>query len=220
MRPFFTAFIAIALSGCASHAQFQAPDSYKIVSDDFNQKTIHHDILYSQPEPGILNDIEQQPMSPIGESELSSVSRRTLANTDSIIQSHLPAGMATVTSETSADYLMSVRIKAYKKHGPTAWDYEFLKSFGIGLFTLGLGPDLWDITAEFDAVYELKTNSGSTVHQKRFEIRDKADHQAAFYESLTPLYRASKQLYEQQLHQTLNTFFKQVEEKGFATQGS
>jgi hypothetical protein len=204
---------ALAIGGCANHANFEQPDSYKVIGDQFNQQTLYYEVRYSQPYPGVFNGNEQQPMAPIDDIELSVVSRKSLANTKGIIDAHLPAGITTVQSRALSDYIFDVEITARRKQGPTAWDFEFLKSFGVGLLTFGLGPDYWDIIADFDVKYALTREDGSPVYSKSYNISAAFDHRASPFDTLDPLYRANRELYEQQLRKTLNSFFEGVEEQ-------
>ena len=56
---------ALAIGGCANHANFEQPDSYKVIGDQFNQQTLYYEVRYSQPYPGVFNGNEQQPMDPL-----------------------------------------------------------------------------------------------------------------------------------------------------------
>ena len=38
---------ALAIGGCANHANFEQPDSYKVIGDQFNQQTLYYEVRYS-----------------------------------------------------------------------------------------------------------------------------------------------------------------------------
>ncbi len=219
MKQSLIAIMLLVLTGCANHATFKEPGTYTTVNDKFTGQTMKYSIAYSQPEPGIFTGGEQQPLKPVSDTNLSVVSTRSLQNINEIVERHLPAGVTTLANENAADFQFDVEITAYEKQGPTFWDFEFLKSLGVGLVTLGLGPDYWDVIADFDVKYALKDSKNNLLIAREYSIEEKADHQASPFDTNEPLLRSSQKMFEQQLALTLNDFFeaadlKFIQEKG------
>ena len=213
MRTLTTLLIYVLLTGCASHATFEQPDAYTSFNEEFKGETFHYSVLYSQPEPGFFSGGEQQDLNPLSKSRLSVVSERSLSDVEGLIERHLPAGIAISDKQESTDYQLEVAITAHSKHGPTAWDFEFLKSLGVGLVSFGLGPDYWDIVANFDVNYNLENSGGTTLLKKEYKVRERVDHQAGPFDTTEPLKRSSESMFEQQLAITLNDFFEKVDRK-------
>jgi hypothetical protein len=199
------------MAGCANHATFESPEAYTTLDEQFTGQTVHYSIQYSQPRPGIFSGGEQQKASPLSEAELSIVSRKSLANVEEIVERHLPPGMSPIRGQTDTDYQLDISITAYSKHGPTAWDFQFAKSLGVGLISLGLGPDYWKIIADFDVTYALENRQTGEVIEESYSVDEIADHQAGPFESTDPLMRASQDMFERHFSLTLNQFFERID---------
>ncbi|PTB99141.1 hypothetical protein C9993_04475 [Marinobacter sp. Z-F4-2] len=204
-------FAAALLTGCANHATFKTPSPYTSIDDEFTGQTVKYTLKYSQPEPGIFTGGQQQVPTDLSKSNLSIVSAHTLANAEEIVERHLPAGLTPVTGESGADYLFDVQMTAHSKHGPTAWDFQFAKSLGIGLLTLGLGPDYWQIIADYKVTYSLTDSQTGHTITEEYAVTEVAEHQAGPFESNAPLKRASRDMFERNFALTLNEFFEQVD---------
>lgn len=199
------------LTGCATSAQIQVPDLDQNFNQSFSGKSISYEIMYSQPKPGIFSDGEQMSLTPLNEVELSVASSSTLVQLPSYIAKQLPI-TAKQVEIGQGDLNLIVELTAYDKKGPTFADYEFLKSFFKGIFTLGIGANEYDIIANFDTNYRLYDNEGE-VYSKNYKVNDSVDHEKGDFESYDSLFIYTRQLLEKHITLTLSDFFTEYSSK-------
>jgi hypothetical protein len=211
MKKSSLALCLILVTGCATHADIQTPVVTQLQSDNFSNKIVSYNILYSQPQPGIFSSGSQTALKPLEESELSIASAVTLKNLPEYIYKQLPASVKKGTPNTS-DFNLEVDLIAHDKRGPAYADYEAMKSFGKGMLTFGLGSSEYNIIADFDITYKL-TSHKKEIYTKSYKIKDSIDHQRGQLESFNSLNDFSGQLLEKHLMLTLNSFFKDADLK-------
>jgi len=211
MKKSSLALCLILVTGCATHADIQTPVVTQLQSDNFSNKIVSYNILYSQPQPGIFSSGSQTALKPLEESELSIASAVTLKNLPEYIYKQLPASVKKGTPNTS-DFNLEVDLIAHDKRGPAYADYEAMKSFGKGMLTFGLGSSEYNIIADFDITYKL-TSHKKEIYTKSYKIQDSIDHQRGQLESFNSLNDFSGQLLEKHLMLTLNSFFKDADLK-------
>lgn len=211
MKKSSLALCLILVTGCATHADIQTPVVTQLQSDNFSNKIVSYNILYSQPQPGIFSSGSQTALKPLEESELSIASAVTLKNLPEYIYKQLPTSVKKGTPNTS-DFNLEVDLIAHDKRGPAYADYEAMKSFGKGMLTFGLGSSEYNIIADFDITYKL-TSHKKEIYTKSYKIKDSIDHQRGQLESFNSLNDFSGQLLEKHLMLTLNSFFKDADLK-------
>jgi hypothetical protein len=211
MKKIFALCLAVLLTGCATHANIEMPAVSKVYDEVYENKSISHRILYSQPKPGIFTGEEQMPMVPLEEAQLSVASAATLRDLSDYIYEQLPSTVSRA-APGKGDYELVVELTARDKKGPAYADYEFGKSLAKGLVTLGFGSAEYDLIADFDVVYSLQSG-GNTLHEKSYTVYESVDHERGDFESFNSLNDYTGQLLEKHLITTLNEFFQEAPEK-------
>lgn len=205
MNKLVVLFAVVLISGCATHAQIDMPVVTEVISPAFENKTFSSEVFYSQPEPGIFSGGEQQALKPIAEQTLSVASASVLKKLPSLIQQQLPKSSKILT-EKDTDFGLKVELIAHDKKGPAYADYEFAKSLGKNLLTLGFASSEYDIVADFDVKYIL-TQNDTELFSKEYQVDESVDHEKGDFDSFNTLKEFTGQLLEKHLTLTLNDFF-------------
>lgn len=195
------------LSGCATHAEIKMPVVSQVQNASYQNKTLSYDILYSQPQPGIFTEGEQQSLTPLEDAELSVASASTLRDFPELMLEQLPASVN--YAENSADLKLHVQIIAHDKKGPAYSDYEFGKSLGKGIASLGFASDEYDIIADFDAKYTIEQDN-KKIFSKNYEVKETEDHQEGQFDLSNELDDITSQILEKHIILTLNDFFSEA----------
>ncbi|WP_299666084.1 hypothetical protein [uncultured Psychromonas sp.] len=205
MKKVILLLMVSVLAGCATHAEIKMPVVVKIHDTAYENKSLNYEILYSQPKPGIFTGGEQLPLAPLEEAELSVASASTLKELPKLIFEQLPISVKYLVD--NPDLTLKIELTAYNKLGPAYADYEFAKSLGKDLLTLGFASSEYDIIADFDARYILQ-QKGEVIFSKNFKVRDQVDHERGDFESYNTLNDFTSQILEKHLILTLHAFFK------------
>ncbi|NWO04626.1 MAG: hypothetical protein HLX50_02645 [Alteromonadaceae bacterium] len=208
MKKLMVALMALAMAGCATHANIEMPAVSQVYDTAYEDKSISHEVFYSQPKPGIFTGGEQLPMTPLEEAELSVASASVLRDLPNYIYEQLPASVKRA-NPGEGDYNLMVELTARDKKGPAYADYEAGKSIGKNLLTLGFGPSEYDIIADFDVAYQLMKGS-ETVFEKSYTVEESVDHEKGDLESYNSLNEFTGQMLEKHLILTLNDFFQEA----------
>lgn len=211
MKNLILLLLVLTIAGCASHAQINMPAVTKVFNKGFENKSLFSEILYSQPEPGVFSGGNQMPLAPLKDAKLSVASAATLQNLPDYIYKQLPSSTRRAI-DLPSDFKLRVELIAHDKKGPAYADYEFLKSFGKNLFTLGFASSEYDIIADFDVKYVLFRGE-QKVFSKEYKVAESVDHERGDFESHNSVNDYSAQLLEKHLILTLNDFFQQASAK-------
>lgn len=209
MKRILFLLLIVVFCGCATHAVIETPAVTKVYSKAFENKSIGYEILYSQPEPGILSEGKQMPLVPIEQAKLSVGSAKTLRKLPDYIYQQLPSAVK-CADHSNCDYKLLVEMVAHNKRGPAYSDYEAGKSFAKGMATFGFASSEFDIIADFDVKYIL-LKEGKDVFKKDYKVKESVDHQKGKFDSFNSLDEYTSQLFEKHLMLTLNNFFKEAE---------
>lgn len=196
---------ALIASGCATHADIRMPGVTQVSSPAFESKTISHQVLYSQPKPGVFSGGEQLPLTPLAEAELSVSSAATLANFQELVRKQLPDSVRH-SDNSETDFKLEVELTARDKKGPTYAASRLGTSLASNVATLGFAPSSYHIVADFDVQYRL-LQGGTEVLTKAYTVSDRVKHQIGDFESYSSTYEYSSQMLEKHLLLTLNDFF-------------
>lgn len=210
-KAFAAALLAVTVTGCATHATIEKPALSPVAKTTWNSKTLNYKVLYSQPEPGLFSDGEQQPMTPLKDANLSLGSRMVLKDLPTNLEEQMPAGVKLVSDDNS-DYGLEIRITARNKKGPVYPEHQFLLSLVKNMFMFGLGPQEFVLVADFDAEYALSNKNGERFG-KSFTVTDRMDHQKGAFEGAFSPYEFSALLMRKHMAVTLNDFLKQAADK-------
>lgn len=205
MKKIILLLMVSVLAGCATHAEIKMPVTIKVHDAAYENKTLHYEILYSQPKPGVFSGGEQLPLAPLEKAELSIASASTLKELPKLIFEQLPVSVKYLAN--NPDLTLKLEITAHDKLGPAYADYEFAKSFGKNLLTLGFASAEYNIVADFDAKYILE-QKGEVIFTKDFRVRDEVDHEKGDFDSFNSLNEFTSQILEKHLILTLHEFFK------------
>lgn len=205
MKKVILLLMVSVLAGCATHADIKMPVVTKVHDVAYENKSLNYEILYSQPKPGIFTGGEQLPLAPLEKAELSIASASTLKELPKLIFEQLPVSVKHLAN--NPDLILKIEITAYNKRGPAYPDYEFLKSFGKDLLTLGLASSEYNIIADFDAKYILQQKD-EVIFTKSFKVRDSVDHEKGDFDAYNTLNEFTSQILEKHLILTLHEFFK------------
>jgi len=208
MKKLLVALMALTMAGCATHANIEMPAVSQVYDTAYEDKSISHEVFYSQPKPGVFTGGEQLPMAPLAEAELSVASASVLRDLPNYIYEQLPASVKRASPE-QADYNLVVELTAHHKKGPAYADYEMGKSFGKDLLTLGFGSSEYDIIADFDVAYKLVGDS-ETIFEKSYTVKESVDHEKGDFEGYNSLNEYTGQMLEKHLILTLNDFFQEA----------
>lgn len=203
--------LALILSGCATHANIEMPAVTQVYHQSFDNKSISHEIMYSQPKPGAFTGGEQMPLAPLEEAHLSVASAATLKNLPDYIYRQLPSTVQRA-EQGEGDMNLLVELTARDKKGPAYSNFEFGKSLGKNLLTLGFAASDYTIIADFDVTYRLQNGDRETF-VKSYKINDSVAHQRGDFDSFNSLNDYAGQLLEKHLILTLNDFFKKASDK-------
>lgn len=206
MKKLLILFGFITMTGCATHANISMPAVVEVQDKAYENKSISYKIQYSQPQPGVFNEKQQQELKPIENSELSVASAKVLKDLPTYIKKQLPKTTKLITGKNS-DLELVIELYAFDKRGPAYADFEAGKSLGKSLLTLGIGSSEYDIIADFDAKYILRKNN-TEVFAKTYKVKEQVDHQRDKFEDFTALDDLSSRMLEKHLILTLNDFFK------------
>lgn len=207
MKKLIALSATVVITGCATHAQITVPPVAKVYSQTFENKTFGHEILYSQPKPGVFSGGEQQPLLPLEKAELSVASAATLRRLPQYIYDQLPATAKRAASPADADYVLHVELTAHDKKGPAFADYQAGKTAALKFVSLGMASNNYAIVADFDAKYTL-LQQGQVVTEKSYKVKDSVDHQRGNFEGFNSLNDYTDQMLQKHLIMTLNDFFK------------
>lgn len=207
MKKLIALSATVAITGCATHAQITVPPVAKVYSQTFENKTFGHEILYSQPKPGVFSGGEQLPLIPLEKAELSVASAATLRRLPQYIYEQLPATAKRAASPADADYVLHIELTAHDKKGPAFADYQAGKTAALKFVSLGMASNNYAIVADFDAKYTL-LQKGQVVTEKSYKVKDSVDHQRGNFEGFNSLNDYTDQILQKHLITTLNDFFK------------
>lgn len=207
MKKLIALSATVAITGCATHAQITVPPVAKVYSQTFENKTFGHEILYSQPKPGVFSGGEQLPLIPLEKAELSVASAATLRRLSQYIYEQLPATAKRAASPADADYVLHIELTAHDKKGPAFADYQAGKTAALKFVSLGMASNNYAIVADFDAKYTL-LQKGQVVTEKSYKVKDSVDHQRGNFEGFNSLNDYTDQMLQKHLITTLNDFFK------------
>ncbi|WP_160060966.1 hypothetical protein [Psychromonas sp. L1A2] len=205
MKKIILLLMMSVLAGCATHAEIKMPVTTKVHDAAYENKSLNYEILYSQPKPGVFSGGEQLPLVPLEKAELSIASASTLKELPKLIFEQLPVSVKYLAN--NPDLILKLEITAHDKHGPAYADYEFAKSFGKNLLTLGFASSEYNIVADFDAKYILE-QKGEVIFTQDFRVRDEVDHEKGDFDSFNSLNEYTSQILEKHLILTLHEFFK------------
>jgi len=208
MKKFLTLIGCLVLCSCATHATITMPSVQQVNSEFYANKKLSVEIFYSQPEPGMFNDIKQQPLKPIKEAKLSVASATTLQRLPEYIFKQLPPD-AERTDKSKSDLNLRVELIAHHKRGPTFADFEVGKNLGKSLLTFGLGSSEYNIVADFDVTYILLAEENE-VFKKKYTIKESVDHERGKFESISSVHDFAGQLLEKHLVLSLNNFLEEA----------
>lgn len=207
MKKLALIFMIAFLSGCATHAEIKMPVVNKVHDSAYENKTLQYNILYSQPQPGIVTGGEQQSLTPLEDAELSIASSSTLEDLSALILEQLPASVSHL--DNNADLVLSIQIVAHDKKGPAYAEHQFAKSLGKGLLTLGTAPSEYIIIADFDAKYTLE-QQGKEAFSKDYKVEELVNHQEGDFDFSNAKDDLTSQILEKHLILTLNDFFTEA----------
>lgn len=175
----FIAFLLL-MTGCANHAKIEMPVVAKVNSAKWQGKSFQYEIFYSQPQPGIFSEGEQQQLKPLKEAQLSVGSAQVLADLPQILANQLPVGVR-LNDDGQSDYRLKIELVAHDKKGPSYAEYELGKNLAKSLVTFGMGADEYDIIADFEITYCLIARDGKS-YRKSFSVKDRVDHERSAVE--------------------------------------
>ena len=207
MKKVILLLMIAVLGGCATHAEIKMPAVTKVHDAVYENKTLNYEILYSQPKPGVFSGGEQLPLAPLEEAELSVASASTLKELPRLILKQLPVSVKYLAE--NPDLTLKLEITARDKKGPAYADYEFAKTLGKRILTLGFGSSEYNIVADFDVKYFLLQN-GEEVFSKEFKVKDEVDHEKGRFDSFNTLKEFTSQMLEKHLILTLHNFFTEA----------
>ncbi len=210
-KSLIAALLALTITGCATHATIDQPTLPQVTKTAWSSKTLSYKILFSQPEPGLIGGGEQQPMTPLKDAKLSIGSKIVMKDLPAELEKQMPAGIKLI-SDDGSDYGLEIRITAHNKKGPVYPDHQFLASFAKNLFMFGLGPQDFELVADFDAEYTLTNKSGER-YAKTFTVSDRVEHQKGLFEGAFSPNEYAAQLMRKHMALTLNDFLKQAADK-------
>lgn len=207
MKKIFLILAIVTVTGCATHANIEMPIVMQVHNQVYEDKSMSFEILYSQPEPGIFTGGEQQKLMPITQARLSVASAATLKQLPNYIFQQLPSSVVRVDSG-DGDLKLVIELYAHHKKGPAYADYEFAKSFGKSLLTLGLGSSEYNIVADFEITYTLYQKE-KEIFKKTYRIEESVDHERGKFESHNAVYDFTGQILKKHLILSLNNFFNE-----------
>ena len=201
---------AMVLGGCSTHANIQMDGVTQVRNEIYENKSMTYEILYSQPKPGLFSGGEQLPLKPLNESKMSYYSASTLQYLPEFIFKQLPSTVKIITSG-EADYKLKVELVAHDKDGLVYPDPKWIQSIFIGILTIGLGPQKYDIVADFDIKYTLY-KQGKEFFVKEYNVKDEVGHGILFFDDFTSLNYYIGLMLKKHLILTLNNFFSEAVE--------
>ena len=203
----------LVASGCASHARIEKAVQASVESPLYNDKTISHEVFYSQLEPGLFNAEKQQELTRLSEATLSVAAAQVLDNFDNTLAKYKPLNTEVVSD--SGDLMLRISLIAHDKAGPAYPDHQFLESLGKNLLTLGVGGSDYEIIADFSVTYELYSNN-SLVHRKTYQVNERVEHTAGEFEfsKYDTLNKVSQELFDKHIGETLTAFYREAGGKG------
>ncbi|MBE1301800.1 MAG: hypothetical protein GJ680_18095 [Alteromonadaceae bacterium] len=206
------ASVVAITSGCASHAKIDKFALETINSPAYHGKSINHEVLYSQIEPGFLNSAHQQELTPLKDATLSMAASNVMDNFESKLAKGKPLNTTIVTK--GGDLLLRTTVIANDKKGPAFGEHQLAESLAKNVLTFGLAGSDYDVVADFSIRYELYFDN-ALVHDKRFVINERVDHTSGNFEfnRYSNLNDAAAALMDKHVSMTLNTFYKEAAEK-------